>query len=384
MQKILLLLLIVTGLLTITTPVFAQVAPLPEQLLPHDSYYKATVEQILKEQTQQSDGSTVINQEIKIQFLQGPQQGKEVTVERSTDFRLAGSQKLTPGTVVIIDVTTQPGTPVHYTITDVYRLNFLWYLAAAFFAFTLLVAGWKGLSAGAGLAISLLVIMLGIVPAILHHFDPLTVCMIGALVILLSTTFIAHGFSKSTAVAIISTFLSLIATLIFSLVAVHLAHMAGLGTEDSFMLELNPSQNIDARGLLLGGIIIGALGALNDITTTQVAAIYALIRTNPKADLLHLIEQGFLIGREHIVSLVNTLVLAYAGSSLTVFIFFALNPAHLPWWVIVNNETVSEEIIRALAGSFGLVLAIPITTILASYLASRDRDSAQHIGLHAH
>lgn len=384
MQKFLPLLIVGFCFLTFANLTFAQVAPLPEQLMPQDAYYKATVKHILKEQRVQSDGSTVINQEIKVQFLEGPQQGKDVVVERSTDFRLAGNQKVSPGTVVIVDVTTQPGTPVHYTISDIYRLNYLWYLAAAFFAFTLLVAGWKGLSAGGGLIISLLVIMLGIVPAILHHFDPLTVCLMGAVVILLSTTFIAHGFSKATTIAVISTFLSLVATLIFSLLAVHIAHMAGLGTEDSFMLELNPSQNIDARGLLLGGIIIGALGALNDITTTQVAAIYALLRTNPKADLLHLIEQGFIIGREHIVSLVNTLVLAYAGSSLTVFIFFALNPAHLPWWVIVNNETVSEEIIRALAGSFGLVLAIPITTILAAFLASRDRDRAQHVTLHAH
>lgn len=352
---------------------FAQTANLPEQLMPQDAYYKATVEKIISEKTTQSDGGAILTQEVRVKFLDGPSAGKEKMIERSGDFRLTNSQKLTPGLTVIVDVTTQPGTPIHYTITDVYRLNYLLLIAAIFFAFTIIVAGWKGFSALGGLVVSMVVIMVGIVPAILAHANPLFVCVVGAVVILVTTTFIAHGFSKATAIAVTSTFLSLLATLVFAMLAVKVAHMAGLGTEDSYMLELNPSQNIDPRGLLLGGIIIGALGALNDITTTQVAAIYALIRTNPKAELLHLIEQGFLIGREHIVSLVNTLVLAYAGSSLTVFIFFALNPAHLPWWVIVNNETVSEEIIRAIAGSFGLVLAIPITTLLASWLATRKR-----------
>jgi uncharacterized membrane protein len=134
MQKILAVFLLVLGAcIGFTQQTFAQSATLPEQLMPHDSYYKATVEKILKEQTSQSDGSTVLLQEIQVQFLEGPQQGKEITVERSGDFRLTSSQKITPGTVVIIDVTTQPGTPVHYTITDIYRLNYLWYLAGAFF-----------------------------------------------------------------------------------------------------------------------------------------------------------------------------------------------------------------------------------------------------------
>jgi uncharacterized membrane protein len=375
MQKVLAFFFFLALFCSIVSQTFAQTPNLPEQLMPHDTYYKAKVDKILKEQTSQSDGSTTLTQQIQVTFLEGPDAGKQQVIERSGDFRLTNSQKLTPGLTVIVDETTQPDTPVHYTITDVYRLNYLLLIGAIFFAFTLLVAGWKGFSALGGLIVSMVVIMAGIVPAILAHYNPLFVCLVGASVILVTTTFIAHGFSKATTIAVISTFLSLLATLLFAVLAVWIAHMAGLGTEDSYMLELNPAQNINPRGLLLGGIIIGALGALNDITTTQVAAIYALIRTNPKADLLHLIEQGFLIGREHIVSLVNTLVLAYAGSSLTVFIFFALNPAHLPWWVIVNNETVSEEIIRAIAGSFGLVLAIPITTLLASYLATRKKQN---------
>ncbi len=363
---------------------YAQEGPLPEQLMPHDAYYKAIVNQITKEAIGQSDGVKTLSQTANITFLEGNIQGKSMSIERSGDTRLMSSEKLSPGLTVIVDVTTQPGQPTRYTITDIYRLTYLWYIAAAFFVCIIIVAGWKGFSALGGLIVSLVVIMGGIVPAILHHADPLAACLIGAFVILVTTTFIAHGFSKGTTIAVTSTFLSLIMALLFAMFAVHLAHMAGLGTEDSYMLELSPNQQINPSGLLLGGIIIGALGALNDITTTQVAALYALRRTNPAVSVLHLIEQGFLIGREHIVSLVNTLVLAYAGSSLVIFIFFGLNPAHLPWWVIVNNETVSEEIIRSIAGSFGLILAIPITTLLAAWLVSKDQQAKNEPLAHAH
>jgi len=136
-------------------------------------------------------------------------------------------------------------------------------------------------------------------------------------------------------------------------------------------LEITPNAIINPKGLLLGGIIISTLGALNDVTTTQAAATIALHKQNPKLKFLDLAEHSFGIGREHILSLVNTLVLAYAGSSLPVFIFFLLNPSHLPMWVIINNESVGEEIIRTVAGSMGLLLAIPISTFLASWWTTR-------------
>jgi uncharacterized membrane protein len=341
---------------------------------PTEHYYKATVIAIVKETVTQTDGMQTLQQTIKVHVVDGPLQGKDVVIERGDDVAVIHSQQISKGTTVIINETLSPGQQPHYSIADVFRLNYLVYIGIAFFAFTFLVAGWKGFGALCGLIISIGIIMFGIVPAILHHVDPLIACIAGALVILVTTTFIAHGFSKATAIAVSATFLSLLGTILFSLFAVHIAHMTGLGTEDSYMLNINPTQQINPKGLLLGGIIIGALGALNDITTTQVAAINALHQTNPKAAIMHLIEQGFFIGREHIISLVNTLVLAYAGSALAVFIFFALNPSNLPWWVIINNETVSEEIIRSIAGSFGLVLAIPIATILAAWLATQQKD----------
>lgn len=346
---------------------YAQTLP-SEPNPPQEHYVKAKVEQVIKEGTFDFHGYKTFIQTLKLRILSGPEKDTTITVERGNDVKISANQRITAGQTVIVDVLTQ-GNTKQYTITDIYRLSNLWYLAGAFFFLTILFAGKKGLGALLGLGISLFVIMTFIVPQILNHHDPLLISIAGSIIILVATTYLAHGFSKTTSIAVLSTFISLLITCLFSLLAVHIAHLAGLGTEDSYLLEITPGQNINPQGLLLGGIIIGTLGALNDITTTQVVTIFSLFKHNSKLKFLELAEQGFVIGREHIVSLVNTLVLAYAGSALTIFIFFVLNPAHLPWWVIVNNESVSEEIIRTIAGSTGLILAVPITTFLASWIA---------------
>jgi len=353
-------------------PVRAQSTPLPQEPAPQqESFVKAKVVEIVKETNQQMDGYKTLVQIITVQILEGPEINKIITISRGNDVRIAQSQKVSPGTDVILDVMKRPGTTTQYTITDTFRLNYLLYLALGFFVIIVIFAGKKGIGAAIGLSVSLFLIMSFIIPQILHHYNPLFISVLGSMAILLTTTYLAHGFSKQTSIAVLSTFLSLFATIIFAVLAVNLARLAGLGTEDSYLLELNPTQAINPKGLLLGGILIGTLGALNDITTTQVATIFTIFRHNTKLSLLELAEQGFLIGREHIVSLVNTLVLAYAGASLTIFIFFALNPARLPWWVIINNESIAEEIVRAIAGSIGLILAVPVTTFLAAWFAVR-------------
>lgn len=152
---------------------------------------------------------------------------------------------------------------------------------------------------------------------------------------------------------------------------VSLMQATGLGSEDVYNLQIGSTSPINAQGLLLGGILIATLGALNDITTTQSMTIFTLVKESPKQKLSELFGKGMDIGKEHIASLINTLILAFAGSSLAVLIFFELNPLHLPIWVILNNETTMEEIIKSLVGSSALILAVPITTFIAALIALR-------------
>lgn len=347
--------------------------PSPNPTQNKEIFMQGQILKVIKEVTDIGDGGySEVTQTLQVKILDGAQSGNIITLQQGNDARIAQVAKYQAGQTVVVDETLGPDGSKTYTITDTYRIPSLILLSLIFFAFTILVAGKKGLGAVLGLSVSLLVIIGYIVPQMLYNqADPLTVSVIGSFAILFLTTFLAHGFSRQTAIAVGSTFCALLLTYLLSLVAVGLTHLVGLGTEDSYLLELSPGQAINPRGLLLGGIIIGTLGALNDITTTQVASIFALFKANPQQSFVHLLTHGFSIGKEHIASLVNTLVLAYAGSSLPIFIFILVNPQHLPLWVIINSQSIAEEIVRTVAGSMGLILAVPIATLLAAYLAPK-------------
>jgi uncharacterized membrane protein len=180
------------------------------------------------------------------------------------------------------------------------------------------------------------------------------------------TIYLAHGFSKKTTIALISTFLTLILTGALSTLFVHMTFLSGLGSDDAYALQIGPEAKINFRGLLLGGILIGTLGVLDDVTTGLSASVFELYKANPKISFGQLLKSGLAIGREHISSLVNTLVLAYAGASLPIFLTLVLNPNNYPLWSILNSELIVEEIVRTLAGSIGLVAAVPLTTFLAT------------------
>jgi uncharacterized membrane protein len=188
---------------------------------------------------------------------------------------------------------------------------------------------------------------------------------------MVTTIYLAHGVSQQTTIAIISTFVSLIITIVISILFVDLIKLSGTGSEDIYSLVQGFKGTINFQGLLLGGIIIGTLGVLDDVTTTQTTTMYTLAEANPAYTVSTLFKHGMKIGREHITSLVNTLVLAYAGASIGVFIylFLGMKQGTAPLWVMLNSEFIVEEIVRTLSGSIGLVLAVPITTLLASFFA---------------
>lgn len=349
-------------------PSFAQEAQQPQQ----EEVIKAQVIQITDEGEQEIEGNKLPFQSVKVKLLEGSEKGSEVTIEHGKMFTIREQQKVQAGeTVVVVKYPNPEG--FGYLIVDKYRLDKLVYIALLFFALVIALSRWKGLGSLLGLIISLAVIVKFIVPQILLGHDPLVVSIIGALLIMVTTIYLAHGFSKKTTIALVSTFLSLVLTGVLAVLFANLVKLTGLGSEDAYSLQFGQTGNINFKGLLLGGIIIGTLGVLDDITTSLATAISELVKANPKAKVKELIKSGLTIGSEHISSLVNTLVLAYAGVGLPMFLFIVLNPTGQPVWFILNSEMIVEELVRTLAGSIGLVMAVPITTILAAYALAKGR-----------
>jgi uncharacterized membrane protein len=341
--------------------------PLPKAPpTPVSIYETAKVTTILSQGEKTLEGQKHPFQKLQVIIISGPDQGKSLTVNYGDLVTLTQSEEVTQGqTVVLMKSTTLQQTT--YQIVDNYRLYALYPIVILFLVVVLLVSRLKGLGAVVGLCISLTVIIAFIVPQILAGQDPLLASIVGSMIIMVATMYLAHGFSQKTNIALISTSLSLVLTGILSYVAVHLTSLNGLGSEDVQNLQFGQTSNINFQGLLLGGIIIGSLGILEDITTGLAASIQELSRANNKLSFGQLVGSGMRIGSEHIAALVNTIVLAYAGVGLPIFLFLVINPNHSPLWFIINSEQIMEEIVRTLAGGIGLIMAVPLTAVFAAW-----------------
>lgn len=361
MQKLLLSLSFLLLFAYLLSPIASAQSPQPQ----NNRYFKAEVTKIVKEELTKTAGYENFTQTLQVKIQDGTEKGKTVTIINGGIVKITPLQKLSTGDNVILLASETKGKTT-YSLFDRYRLTPILFIILAFFVFVVAIAGKKGLGAFIGMVVSLLVILKFIVPQILAGHDPLLISIIGASVIMVITIYLAHGFSKKTHVALLSTIVSLTLTGIISILFVKLVHLSGLGNENTYLLQFGQTQ-INLQGILLGGMIIGALGVLDDITTAQSAAIFELHSLNEKLKFPKLFKKGMNIGKEHIASLVNTLVLAYAGAGLGIFILLELNPAKQPLWIMVNSEVITEEIVRTLAGSAGIVLAVPITTLIAVF-----------------
>ena len=340
----------------------------PPQPSAPDRYLRGRVLQILEEREQDVIAENQFVQIVRVRLRGVPADAAEVRAEFS-DVASDPARRLKPGDGVVVAAADEEGGTAYYVV-DRYRMPALGLAVGLFFALAVLLSRGRGITAILGLGITALVLARFIVPAIVGGGNPLVVSLVGALVIAFASIYLAHGFSLRTSIAVGSTLVTLIIAWVLAIVFVGLANLFGLGSEEAFYLQLAPVEQLNLRGLLLGGIILGALGVLDDITTAQAAAVDELRKANPALTVQELYRRGLSVGTEHITSLVNTLFLAYAGASLPLFILFTIYN-ETPVWVALNSEFVAEEIVRTLVGSVALILAVPITTVAAAIILSR-------------
>jgi uncharacterized membrane protein len=266
----------------------------------------------------------------------------------------------------------EPSAPrdLQYSVTDVNR-KFPMALLAGIFALAVVVVGrMRGVMALVALAISFVILTFFILPAILQGSNPLVVAVVGASAIMLIALYMCHGLSARTSVAVLGTLLSLVLIGILGSEFIGWAALTG-NTDDNTGLIHGLYPSIDMSGLLLAGVIIGSLGVLDDVTVTQTSAVWELHEASPTMGWRDLYRAGIRIGRDHIASVVNTLVLAYAGAALPLLLLFSIAQSSVG--TVANSELVAEEIVRTLVGSIGLVASVPVTTLLAALVVSADR-----------
>ncbi|WP_370371758.1 YibE/F family protein [Catenulispora sp. GP43] len=314
-------------------------------------------------------GLDTTNDQLTVQITSGPTKGSTATVTVGVD---PATPKYSVGDGLVLTYNkSQPGGS-QYDIKDFQRGPPLMSLAIAFALFVLVIGRWRGAGAIAALAVSFAVLVKFTLPAIVGGENSIEVAAVTAGVILFAALYATHGVSVRTSVAVLGTALSLGLIGALGEAGTKLAHLSGLG-DDNAATVAGYFHKVDIQGLLLAGIIIGALGVLNDVTATQVSSVWELKAADPTMSAADLFRVGMRIGRDHIGSTVNTLVLAYAGGSLPLFVL--MTTSSQGWSGAAGAEVVAEEIVRTLVGSIGLAAAVPITTALAAYFASGEGET---------
>ncbi|MGH9289682.1 MAG: YibE/F family protein [Acidimicrobiales bacterium] len=306
-------------------------------------------------------GATTSCQVASARLTSGPDDGDEIEFQvRSTEFNVP---ELHEGDeVVLLDVATSPP-EFRYSFSDFRRGTPLLLLVAAFGLVVILFGRFQGLRALLGLVVSGAVLVAFVVPALLRDSPALPVALTGAAAIAFIALYLAHGLRVGTTVALAGTLVALAVTSVLAVFVVSATHLTGLADDNAQVLRVT-AEALDLRGLLVAGIVVGALGVLDDVTVSQVSIVAALRQANPGLTWRLLYGEAMHVGRDHVASTVNTLVLAYAGASLALLVFFAQGDQAVNR--LLTGELIAVVIVRMLVGSIGLVASVPITTALAA------------------
>lgn len=318
-------------------------------------------------------GQYTCNQ-IAFEVTSGTPAGRTGTLELPVDGVAAGA-RIATGDAVILSYSPNAPDEVAFQFSDFQRDRPMALLAFLFAASVVALGRWRGAFALAGAVVSFLVLVAFALPALLDGGPPVLIALIATCAVAIPALYLAHGISERTTVALLGTVSSLLLTCVLGLAFVHLTHLTGLAGDEVGFLQAFGG-DLDFAGLLLAGMVIGALGVLDDVTVTQVSAVWELRAADPSASAVELYRAGIRIGRDHVASTVNTLLLAYAGASLPLLLLFNVSGRGLG--TVLTTETVAAEVVRALVGSIGIVACVPITTALAAAVVTARPGTAAH------
>ncbi|MBM3138011.1 MAG: YibE/F family protein [Chloroflexi bacterium] len=329
-------------------------------------------------------GNEQTYQILEIEVLEGEFQQMRLMIEIGKNQIFPKAYLFKPGDLMLVNVGTNVMTgETRAFFVDYVRERPIIFIFIVFCLTAIVVGGKTGLRSLLGAIIGLGVIIFFIIPQIINGANPLLTSIIGSAIFLGLSLYIVYGWRKMTHAAVAGLIVSLVLTGLFSIFAVNQTRLTGFGDENMMFLIQQSESMFDIRGVLLAGIIIGSLGVLDDLVIGQSSAVFQLNKANPAMTFKELFKSAMEIGRDHVAASVNTLILAYAGGSLPMLLLFTVTNVNLR--IALNVSYISEEIIRALAGTTGLFLSVPVATLIACFLAIGQKDhSDDEINIHGH
>lgn len=341
------------------------------------SFIKAEVVAIESETEELIPGTEAMTtvQSVRVKLLDGEQAGEEVMMENDMVMLSEGDN------IFVTHVRTHDGFDI-YLLKDVNRQSELVLLFLLFAVLLMAFAGKQGLRALLCLGLSVGAIVFVLVPALLKGYDPILSSLVIAGVILALALFGTHGFSARSVAAFAGTLGAVCLTSFVAFVFVNAMRLSGFGSEAAVPLNFATGGTLDLSGLLLGSIIIGVLGVLDDVSITQASVVAELKQANASLRLGELYRRAIRVGRDHVGSLVNTLALAYVGAALPLVLLFGTSQA--PIGFTLNQEIIAAELARIIIGSIGLILAVPLTTIAAAWWYGQREVDDEEVVSHGH
>lgn len=311
-------------------------------------------------------------QEITVEILEGTQAGRTVTFENEM-VPVESDER------IFINYMQTINGDEYFILMSVDRRPELIALAFLFVGLLIWFAGMQGVRALFSLGVSIAAILLLLVPALLNGWNPAIASLGIASLILAAVLFGTHGIKPRSVIAFIGTYCAVLITCVIAYIFTDAMRLSGLNTDEAIFLNFATRGSLDFAGLLLGSIIIGILGILDDVSITQASVVQEIKSANASLRTRELYKRAIRVGRDHVGSLVNTLALAYVGVSLPLILLFSRADSSIS--LTLNQEIVAAEIARILIGSVGLILAVPFTTIIAAWYYG-NKDEVAHEEMH--
>ena len=305
-------------------------------------------------------------QHLKVEILDGNHKGEILTIRHTIERIMPGYYIFKPGDKLLIRATEDSsGTLETVKIQEKVRDTQVYLIVGLFIVLLLIIGGFNGLKTLISLVIAVAMIFFGYIPLIIRGVNPILASLGISIPVVIITLVIISGWNIKTLVAIIGTSLGVIISGILAFVFGNFAHLTGLADDSSISLAYIPQfRNLDYKGILFGTILIGAIGAIMDVAISIASALYEISTLDKNITGKNMIISGMNIGKDMMGSMSNTLILAYVGTTLHLIILFIVYK--IRFIEIINLDSIATEIIRAMAGSIGLIITIPVTVVIGT------------------
>lgn len=342
-----------------------------------DQTHRVSVVKIYKEEEKEvpNTDTKAMYQAFLVRFLDGAWKGKEVTLTE-------GGFNVKEGNIFYLRYLKTGDGQEYYSLQEPYRLPALGWLVALFVVLVLLLGGKHGFLSLISLFISFGVIFKFLFPELLSGSNIVLVAACIALLSLFVAMYVTHGFTRLTTAAFLGSAGAILVTVFLAKYAVAMTALTGYAEEESVYLNLATGGSLDFVALLVGGIIIGVIGVVDDVAITQASVVNELRNANRNLSRFEVYRKAIKVGKDHIGAVVNTLILAYTGASLPLVLL--LYTSSSPMLELINREAIAVEIVRSIVGSIGLLLVMPLTTAIAVWLMYDNPEGSAHAHHHAH